>query len=617
MQGLSTATSPETVAEPTDTHLLNRIALYSSQQVYAMEQAWFEQGYSSFALMQQAAWQIAQHIIAQFERGLASSKNNNPALNLPKKACVWVGCGHNGGDGWLTAYYLQQAGWQVQIITVGIGDITRDNEPQNMNHNHTDTDVQKAQKIAIAAQCPYQHFEDILEVNNQIQRTVLQADVYIDALFGIGFNRAPTGIYEQAITAFNHASKAAQALVVAIDIPSGLVATTGQVFANTAIQADITLCLIARKFGLHTKDGMDYAGVVRDIPLIPYTPTTPLAALLDIPYKLSPRQQNSYKGHYGHVLIIGGNRIDNSQGMGGAAILAASSAMATGAGKITVACHEVFHSALLTALPDAMTIKLHDVDGVKNLIQEVDIIAIGMGLGRDFSAQELFISYVQAAMHYEKAIVIDADGLYHLASLHADKHPLVVALKEYSSTYQVCLTPHSGEAAKLLEITIDRVEADRLAAIKHCALTYGGDWILKGAGSLVLEQTQQKLQVYVCTTGNAGMATAGMGDILSGIIAGVLVQQDLTLQQRSLSQAVLIHGQAGDILVNKPARHHLQPTYPHSRHYPSSLNCRDGYNSRYDAMNTTSSLPLLIGQRGLQAQDMPMAIRHVMQCLTI
>ncbi len=626
MPALTIATSNATAKA--DSPFIKGMALYSSQQVYAMEDAWFKQGYSSFALMQQAAWQITQHIITQFERRLPHSAYNTPAANQPPKACVWVGSGNNGGDGWLAAYYLQQAGWQVQIVTLGTGvgveEIAEDKGAQNIEYKNPDnesSDAQKAQHIAVSAGCAYQRFEDMLEANNETQNLVsqnhtqnaiLQADVYIDALFGIGLNRAPTAVYKQAIDTFNQVSKAAQALVVAIDIPSGLVATTGQVFAQTAIQADITLCLIARKFGLHTKDGMDYAGVVLDIPLIPYPPTTPLAVLLDAPYALSPRYQNSYKGSYGHVLIIAGNRIDNSQGMGGAAILSASSAMATGAGKITVACHEAFHGALLTSLPDAMTIKLHDVEGVKNLIQEVDIVAIGMGLGRDFAAQELFISYVQAAICCEKPLVIDADGLYHLAALSADEHPLVAKLKDYSSTHQVCLTPHSGEAAKLLDTTITAVEADRCAAIMQCAHTYGGDWVLKGAGSLVLEQAAQ--QVYVCTTGNAGMATAGMGDVLAGLIAGLLAQQDLTAQQRSLSQAVLIHGRAGDVLVDASV----------AAHRPSEHN-QNIYNNGYDAMypNRMASLslpmpmPMLIGQRGLQAQDMPMAIRHVMQGITI
>ena len=547
------------------------INLYTSQQVYAIEQAWFDQGHDSFGLMQQAAWQMTQKIIKMTD--------HHEAL----RACVWVGQGNNGGDGWLVAHYLQQAGWQVQIVTIGF-----DKEALSLEGMHEGdiSDAVKAQQMALQANCPYHRLEDLVQDQGDeqikdsdlwsaIDRLLPSADVYIDAIFGIGLDRAPAGVYKLAITAFNHCAQKDKALVIAVDIPSGLVASTGQVFDQLAVSAEMTLCLVARKFGLHTKDGMDYAGRVEDLPLIPHVSPAPVATLLDKPFSITARQQNSYKGSYGHVLIIGGNRIDGSQGMGGAAILSASSAMATGAGKITVACHTAFHGALLTSLPDAMTIDLHDTEGVKHLIADASVIAIGMGLGRDDAAAALFSTYLKASMNENKALVIDADGLYHLATLHHDDHELADTLREYSRSHTVRLTPHSGEAARLLNQSIGEVEADRLGAIGQCASLYGGDWVLKGAGSLVCEQGQ----CYVCATGNAGMASAGMGDVLSGVNAGLLAQQDMTEAARSLRQAVLVHGQAGDVLVNQ---------------------------------NTDCTTSLMIGQRGLQAQDMPAAIRHVM-----
>ncbi|WP_040641833.1 bifunctional ADP-dependent NAD(P)H-hydrate dehydratase/NAD(P)H-hydrate epimerase [Psychrobacter aquaticus] len=584
------------------------IALYSSKQIYAMEQAWFTEGHDSFGLMKQAAWQMAQHIEQLYEQKYLNTQSSMSTSmyrsdTSQRKASIWVGRGNNGGDGWLIAYYLRQAGWQVTVITVGF-------ETQNFDINHTAevsntahpmTDATKALQVALAARCDYQRFEDSNSCPNDSLGIALSADVYIDALFGIGFDRAPEGVYEQVIRRFNDAVQQNNALAIAVDIPSGLVADTGEVFDRLAIQADITLCLIARKFGLHTKDGMDYSGGIIDIPLIPFQKVfdqaasdkndgqdvnqanVPVAMLLKTAHRLTARRQNSYKGSYGHVLVIGGNRVDQSQGMGGAAILSAASTMATGAGKITVACHERFHGALLTSLPDAMTLNLHDTDGVEALIKEASVIAIGMGLGRDEKAKALFISYINAAIAEKKPLVIDADGLYHLASLSRDNHELITQLRDYSVDYPVRLTPHSGEAATLLDKNISEVESDRLATIKQCAATYGGDWVLKGAGSLVLEQQSKGAQIYVCGVGNAGMATAGMGDVLSGVIAGLLAQQDLTSDMRSLHQAVMIHGLAGDTLVNQMRR--------------------------ADSDNNA----LLIGQRGLQAQDMPAAIRHVMQ----
>jgi hydroxyethylthiazole kinase-like uncharacterized protein yjeF len=592
------------------------IALYSSEQIYAMEQAWFAEGYNSFGLMKQAAWQMAQQIEQLYERKRFNT-NHSANTNVyhrsarPYRANIWVGKGNNGGDGWLIAHYLQQAGWQVEVITVGFdkGDLVINNQAVTANHENSDssnmTDAAKALQIALSANCRYQRFEQTVNSHNDSRERALPADVYVDALFGIGLDRAPEGIYKEAISAFNHATQQHKALAVAVDIPSGLVASTGEVFDRIAIQADVTLCLIARKFGLHTKDGTDYSGDVIDIPLIPYQMALrqtalyhtisgsnasqafePVATLLTAAHRMKPRRQNSYKGSYGHALIIGGNRVDGSQGMGGAAILSASSTMATGAGKITVACHEAFHGALLTSLPDAMTINLHDADGVKALIKQASVVAIGMGLGRDEKAKALFIDYIQTAIADGKSIVIDADGLYHLASLHIDSHELVKELREYSINHRVCLTPHSGEAARLLNQKISEVESDRLQAIKQCAAIYGGDWVLKGAGSLVLEQKSEREQVYICDAGNAGMATAGMGDVLSGVTAGLLAQQDLAAESRSLHQAVLIHGFAGDMLVNQSNKYHSDNT-------------------------------LLIGQRGLQAQDMPAAIRHVMQLIIV
>ena len=578
------------------------IALYSSEQVYAMEQAWFAEGYDSLGLMKQAAWQMAQHIERLYEQKYLQARASADHKVYRRNSCqqrasIWVGKGNNGGDGWLIAYYLQQAGWQVQLLTVGYtaDDLETDNLMNAFNKadkHDVVSDAKQAQQIALSAKVPYQRFEDSRASQSEIRETDWPADICIDALFGIGLDRAPEGVYEQAISAFNKITQLNDALAIAVDIPSGLVASTGQVFERIAIQADVTLCLIARKFGLHTKDGMDYSGSVIDIPLIPTQLSNSAATLVTVAHALNTRRQNSYKGSYGHVLVIGGNRINGSQGMGGAAILSASSVMATGAGKITVACHDAFHGALLISLPDAMTIDLHDKEGVRKLIKEASVVTIGMGLGRDEKAQALFIHYVQAAITEKKPLVIDADGLYHLASLQMEsqEHELIAQLRQHSIDHQVCLTPHSGEAARLLDKKVSIVEDDRLAAIKQCANTYGGDWVLKGAGSLVLEQSilEQKgsqAHVYVCGLGNAGMASAGMGDVLSGVIAGMLAQQDLEDEARCLHQAVLLHGLAGDALVNDT---------DHYQHNSS----------------------LLIGQRGLQAQDMPAAVRHVMQLIT-
>ncbi|GAA0318540.1 NAD(P)H-hydrate dehydratase [Psychrobacter aestuarii] len=535
------------------------IALYNTEQVYQIEKAWFAQGHDSFALMQQAAWQCVQRIIHAVQQ--------KPQT---KRACVWVGHGNNGGDGWLISHYLQKLGWQVTTVVMSADSLLDMDDMLDAS----DSDAHKAQRIARQHRDNFHVFQqearDALAVH-------LAADVYVDALFGIGFDRAPTAQAAHTIGAFNHYAAQHQALKVAIDVPSGVVAQTGQVFDGVAIRADITLCLVARKQGLHTKDALDYIGRVTDIPLVPHSDSVPNAWLLSQAYPFAARQNNSHKGSYGHVLIVGGNRIDGSQGMGGAAILAASSAMAAGAGKITVACHDAFHGAVLTSLPDAMTLDVHDTQGVRGLIQSAQVVAIGMGLGRDATAEHLFQAYVQTAMEHQVALIIDADGLYHLATLDKKAPDFVQALKAYAQRHSVRFTPHSGEAARLLHTEVASIEQNRFAAIRKCAQHYGGDWLLKGAGSLVLEEDV----LYVCAVGNAGLASAGMGDVLSGVNAGLMAQQDLDTDQRSLRQAVLLHGMAGDTL-------------------------------------TQTDIPATwrIGQRGLQAQDMPAVIRHEMTTLS-
>lgn len=315
------------VATDVSTKTTIPVALYSSQQIYAMEQAWFGAGHDSFGLMQQAAWQMAHYIVVLYEQKMlnphsSALTNTDNRNNCSPRVSIWVGKGNNGGDGWLIAYYLQQIGWQVQIITVGfdkqvfaIAETT-----QSSNKEASLSDANQALQIALSANCDYLRFEDISSDDKQNVSEQLQADVYVDALFGIGLDRAPDGIYKQAINSLNDAAQYNGALVIAVDVPSGLVASTGQVFDQVAVNADATLCLIARKFGLHTNDGMDYSGQVIDIPLIPYQMASkefkPIAKLLTAAYPLNPRRQNSYKGSYGHVLVIGGNRVDSSQGMG-------------------------------------------------------------------------------------------------------------------------------------------------------------------------------------------------------------------------------------------------------------------------------------------------------------
>lgn len=507
------------------------IALFTPKQVYAMEKIWFEKGNISYSLMQQAAWQIAhwvnQNIVARAYLQLDEKGRPYIAENTALTACVWVGSGNNGGDGWLVAYYLKQMGAKVSVIEVA--------------QASTD-DAKSAKNQAIQSGITVYPFSE-----GQYQSVVADADLYIDALFGIGLDRIPTQAYAKAIMAINERKRyqADRLNVLSIDIPSGLVASTGQVFEGCAVKADVTLCLVARKLGLHIKDAADYCGQIIDIPLIPSALNqSPVAWLQYQATPLVQRENNTHKGSFGHALIIGGNQVDGSQGMGGATILSATTAFATGVGKLTVACHTAFHSSLIGSVPNAMSLDLHNIQAVKALIEQSDTIAIGMGLGRDELSLRLFSEYLQHSLELDKDLIIDADGLYHLVTLADETPQLIEQLIAHAKLNEVWYTPHSGEAARLLNTKASEVEADRLAALSSLQNKYHGSWLLKGAGSMVMSNQQ----VYVCGAGNPGMATAGMGDVLSGLAAGLLAQSTLAKSTRSLQQAVMLHAMAGDKL---------------------------------------------------------------------
>lgn len=506
------------------------VALYTPQQVYAIEKMWFDSGNVSYSLMQQAAWQIAhwvnQNIVATAYPKL--DEQGRPAVeSMALKVCVWVGSGNNGGDGWLTAYYLNKLGASVSVIEVG---------------QASTADATSAKNQALKSGVVFYPFAE-----GQHKADTTDADLYIDALFGIGLDRAPANDYAEAIAIINEHKRyrSDRLAIVSVDIPSGVLAGTGQVFAGCAVRADFTLCLVARKLGLHIKDAMDYCGQIVDMPLIPTVLNqTPVAWLQYQATPLIERENNTHKGSFGHALIIGGNQVDGSQGMGGATILSAMTAFVTGVGKLTVACHTAFHSSLIGSVPNAMSLDLHNTEAVKALIEQSEVIAIGMGLGRDDLSLRLFQEYLQHAVEQRKDLIIDADGLYHLATLADKDVQLIEQLIAHAKLHEVWYTPHSGEAARLLNTEASKVEADRLAAVSNLQHKYQGSWLLKGAGSLVISDQQ----TYVCAAGNPGMATAGMGDVLSGLAAGLLAQSTLAKSTRSLQQAVMLHAMAGDNL---------------------------------------------------------------------
>lgn len=464
--------------------------VYHSRDIQAWEQRWFARQNSSYGLMQQVAWSIAQRVV--------------PVLQQHDYQSVAVCCGqgNNAGDGYLLAKYLQQAGFQVHIYAAELG---------------PSPDLQQAEREAQAAGLDIQsgfRFQQAYEV-------------YVDALFGIGLNRELSVEWQQII----HQMNQQRGLKVAIDIPSGLDANCGQPLP-CAIQADLTYSVLGLKAGLFTGKGKAYAGQVELIAAIP--PDAELHAIAQLAptqIQLPPRQAFGHKGSYGHVLVVGGHA-----DMGGAVMMAAEAAFAAGCGKVTVVCDAKHHTAILSRAPNIMLRDINTLqdNAIEQLLQQVDAICFGMGLGRDDWAARQYALWLPKLLQAKLERVLDADALWFLAA-HPQQLP--------EGTY---LTPHPGEAAKLLALTTMEVEQNRLQAIHELQARYGGQWVLKGAGSLILED-----QLWLCTAGNAGMGTGGMGDVLSGMIASLKAQYHTEL---SLHEIVTLHAQAGDVLAESGMR---------------------------------------------------------------
>ncbi|MEE9887047.1 NAD(P)H-hydrate dehydratase [Acinetobacter nosocomialis] len=465
--------------------------VYHSDDIRAWEQRWFAAQNSSLGLMQQAAWSIAQQLIELFK---------DRAI---KNIAIWCGQGNNAGDGYFIATYLKQAGFHVEIFAAQLGEST------DLHHA---AHFAKANHVQI-----HQGFE--------VHRTF---DCHIDTLFGIGLNRELNDYWQHSIQQFNEQA----GLKISIDIPSGLHANTGRVLP-CAVRVDYTFTVLGLKAGLFTGQGKEYAGQIHLINLIPVDQDLkPLAYLTPTHIRLPKRLAFGHKGSYGHVLVIGGH-----EQMGGAVIMAAEAAFHAGAGKVTVVCHRNHHQAILSRAPNIMLRDINNFDenSIKEILSQVDAVCFGMGLGRDEWAQQIYqqwFDYLNHDSHLE--VVLDADALWFLA-----KQPKKLGARIYA-------TPHPGEAATLLDCSTAKIENDRIAAIYALQQKYAAQWVLKGAGSLILEN-----KLYICTQGNAGMGTGGMGDILAGMIASLKAQFHKGI---ALHEIVTLHAQAGDQLAKNGMR---------------------------------------------------------------
>jgi len=460
-------------------------SLYTVAQVRAFDREAIDaHGIAGYELMQRAGAAAFGHLRARWPHA--------------RRIAIVCGGGNNGGDGYVLARLARAASCEVHVIALESpragGDAAR---------ACTDWTGAGGGVLDAAAELPL-------------------ADVYVDAIFGTGLARPPSGMAARWIDLLNAAGRP----VLALDVPSGLDADTGHV-PGVAVRAAETVSFVARKRGLYTGAAGDHAGAITltdlGIPAAVFAHSradAELAAIEIVRAWLPPRSGNVHKGTFGHVLAIGGDT-----GMAGAIRLCGEAALRVGAGLVSVATRVEHVAAINAARPELMARGVGGPQELEALLEHASVVALGPGLGKQAWGHALWYSAIAAG----KAMVLDADAL-NLLSRDAVTLPS-----------QCVLTPHPGEAARLLRSETQAVTEDRFAAVRAIAQSFNAVAVLKGAGTLVAAPDGQ---VAVCPWGNPGMASGGMGDVLTGVIAS-LQAQGLDAWQAAYA-GVALHALAGD-----------------------------------------------------------------------
>lgn len=465
-------------------------------------------------------WELMQRAGAAAWEALQAELGQQAAIT------VLCGRGNNGGDGYVLASLAKQAGYSVRVCASGFP------------HSN---DARRALQLWLDVDGEVEALPDWQDG---------ETDWLVDALLGTGVQNDVHGELLDCIASVNESALP----VLAIDVPSGLHADTGEVL-GVAIHASLTVTFVGMKRGLLTGQAADYVGhlyfsdlgIQREFRLL----TEPAAWLLQseqLQHDLKPRPRVSHKGDFGHVLVIGGSR-----GYAGAAQMAGLSALRVGAGEVSVIC-EPGQELLIGQQPELMVIGAHANDEVsERLLDQATVIAIGPGLGQGDWASGWWQRFCQRSVERDIVAVVDADALNLMAIYNGDS--------SMQPAEGMIYTPHPGEAARLLAASTADIQRNRWLAVETLAEQLQGTVVLKGAGSLVAGPDSDV--VAVCTHGNAAMATAGMGDVLTGVIAGLAAQRQQANLPRSLTHltglGVLLHACAGDAAARQTLATNRQP----------------------------------------------------------
>lgn len=459
--------------------------LYSVAQIRTLEQLAIEKyGIDETVLMSRAGEAAFELVQAEFDDS--------------QSVGVIVGKGNNGGDGFVVARLLHQAAFNVSVLTLS--------DPKKNS--------------ATARWAYHEALEAGVDIKPFDPQDDFSFDLIIDAILGIGIKGDVKGVACDAIQKINESD----ACVLAIDIPSGLDADTGCVLGHAVI-AQATITYIGLKQGMLTGASANYCGALYcdDLSLEEVIPEVAINALrvdsLDALDAFQPRPRASHKGDFGHVLVVGGDK-----GMMGASILAGLSAMRVGAGMVSIATQTEHAAAAVSYCPELMVHGIEEQRNLEPLLARATLCIVGPGMGDSAWSQACFNQVLAAQL----PLVVDAGALSLLAKTTICRDDWI-------------LTPHPGEAARLLALDSSVVQQDRFNSAIQLHRQYGGIIVLKGSGTLI--QAPNSLPL-VCSQGNPGMSSAGMGDVLSGVIGGLLAQGARIEDAATLG--VILHASAAD-----------------------------------------------------------------------
>ena len=424
---------------------------------------------------------------------------------------VFCGVGNNAGDGYLFAVRALREGKKIQVVSL--------------------SPKEKLKGDALQAYKEYTNMDgEVIRWDQNLDLST--TDLIVDAIFGIGLNRPVGGVFLECIQAINRSSVP----ILSLDIPSGLNADTGEEMGDSA-SAKLTTTFVGYKQGLFLNSGPERSGEVflsnLNIPEECYQSAEPCLRFISEKLSkkvLTKRPIASHKGNFGHILVVGGNH-----GMGGAVRITAEAALRSGAGLVSVATRDSNVPIVAKLRPEVMCHSVDDnVDKISDLIAKATVIAMGPGLGLDDWSKHLF----ERVLESDLPLVIDADALNILSRNPRKRENWI-------------LTPHPGEAARLLGVINPVIQSQRLDSLNKLVKKFGGTVVLKGNNTLVGGSNQIP---YLVRSGNPGMASAGMGDLLTGVIAGLLGQFENIDYQLLAAIAANVHANAGDLAVEDGER---------------------------------------------------------------